>query len=286
MRSRPIRFTTIALAVSALAASGAPCAARAQTPRTRAGDAAINIAIGGVTGAVTAAMHHQSVWTGTWRGLAGGAVMSGARQLAGSQTSGSGLVARELSGVGISLIAAGGDSVIHYLLPVGPATLIIGPHASVDWRLNLTQTVASIGLAVSPNTRFDLQSSLYAGAPVYRDRRPHFGEFGTKEFLGAEEVGTIRLAPEAFDPLVPNSQRALPHETIHVLQEDYLNFALTLPVERAVLRTTKLGRLFARHLDIGLLTPGVGNLAMMVIPYEQRPWEREAYLLTGQRGGM
>ena len=259
-----------------------PQLAHAQDARTRASDAAINVALGGITGAITAAVHRQSVWTGAWRGLAGGTVMAGARQLAGSQTLGTGIAAREISAVGISLIAAGGDSTINYLFPIGPATIIVGPHASVDWRLNLTQTIAAIGLATSPNTRFDAENSLYAGAPVFRDRRKHFGESGTKEFLGAEEVGTIRLAPEAFDPMIPNSARALPHETIHVLQEDYLNFAVTLPVERAALRTFPLGRLFARHLDIGLLTPGVGNVAMMILPYRNRPWEREAYALTGQ----
>ena len=275
--------SAVVIATMTIAIGIVPDVARAQDARTRASDAAINVAIGGITGAITAAVHGQSVWTGAWRGLAGGTVMAGARQLAGSQTQGSGLVAREISAVGISLIAAGGDSTIEYLFPVGPATIIVGPHASVDWRLNLAQTVATIGLAVSPNTRFDAENSLYAGAPVFRDRRKHFGESGTKEFLGAEEVGTIRLAPEAFDPRIPNSARALPHETIHVLQEDYLNFAVTLPIERAALRTFPLGRFFARHLDIGLLTPGVGNVAMMILPYENRPWEREAYALTGQR---
>lgn len=282
MRARVLTGVLVLLPHVAL-----PHAARAQAPtRARVGDAAVNVVIGGATGAITAALRGQSIWTGAWRGLAGGAVMSGARQLAGTQTQGAGIAAREISGVGISLIAAGGDSAIHYLIPVGPATIIIGPHGSVDWRLNLTQTVATVALAVSPNTRFDLQNTLYAGAPVFRDRRLHFGESGSQEFLGAEEVGTVRLAPEAFDPLVPNSARALPHETIHVLQEDYLNDAVTLPIERAVLRTFPLGRLFARHLDVGLLTPTIGNVAEQLIPYTDRPWEREAYSLTGQRIGQ
>jgi hypothetical protein len=268
--------------VFALALLVAPRIASAQTPHARVNDLAFSVAIGGATGAITAAIHGQSIWTGAWRGLAGGSIMSAARQLAGSQTEGAGLAAREISAVGVSLAAAGGDSVIHWLIPVGPATIIVGPHSSVDWRLNLTQAASAVGLAVSPNTRFDFQSTLYSGAPVYRDRRPHFGESGSKEFLGAEQLGTIRLAPEASDPLVSNSARALPHETIHVLQEDYLNDAVTLPIERAVLRTFPLGRLFARHLDVGLLTPLLGNAASQLIPYTDRPWEREAYSLTGQ----
>ena len=274
-----MRFLALALLI---ALPVAPRTAGAQSVHARVNDVVFNVAIGGVTGAVTAAIHHQSIWTGTWRGLAGGTVMSAARQLAGSQTQGAGLAAREISAVGVSLIAAGGDSAIHYLIPVGPATIIVGPHASVDWRLNLTQTVASIGLAVSPNTRLDLLNTLYAGAPVYRDRRLHFGESGSKEFLGAEQLGTIRLAPEAFDPVVPNSARALPHETVHVLQEDFFNYAATLPIERAVLRSFPLGRLFARHLDVGLLTPALGNAAAQLISYTDRPWEREAFSLTGQ----
>lgn len=277
--------TSCRAAVLTLALLAPPVASAQVSTRARASDAAFNIAIGGATGAITAAIHGQSVWTGAWRGLAGGSVMSAARQLAGNGTPGAGITARGISAVGVSLIAAGGDSAIHYLIPVGPATIVVLPGHSVDWRLNVTQAVATIALFASPNTRFDAARTLYSGAPVFADRRPHFGESGDKEFLGAEELGTIRLAPEAFDPAIPNSARALRHETIHVLQEDYLNNAVTLPIERAVLRTFPLGRLFARHLDVGLLTPEVGNVGDMIFSYEKRPWEQEARSLSGENGG-
>lgn len=254
----------------------------AQVPvHSRASDALVNVAIGGVTGALTAVMHHTSVWTGLQRGSAGGLVMAAGKQFVDLRFHGAGFVGREISGVGISLVAAGGDSAIDYLLPVGPATIVILPNRRLDWRLNISESVSTIGLMISPNTRLDLSRSLYAAAPVYRDRRWHFGESGEFEHAGAEGLGTIRLAPEALGPGRLFRDEVLAHETIHVLQEDFVNDAIGLPIERALLRKTQLGRRFARHLDIGLLIPISLQIIAPELPYQHRPWEQEAFSLTG-----
>lgn len=230
-----------------------------------------------------AATRHTSVWTGLRRGSTGGLVIAASKQVVTARFQGAGFVGRELSGVGISLVAAGGDSVITYLLPVGPATIVILPDRSLDWRLNLAESISTIGLMVSPNTRLDLSRSLQTGAPVYRDRRSHFGESGKFELAGAEGLGTIRLAPDALGPSRRLRAEVLAHETIHVLQEDFVNGAIGLPVERDFLRKTQPGRSFARHLDVGLLVPALAELMAAAIPYQDRPWEQEAYSLTGRK---
>jgi hypothetical protein len=276
------RLRPAACIIAALSISGAQ--ATAQIPlHSRASNALANVAIGGVTGVVTAALHHRSIWTGLRRGSAGGFVIAGAKQIVDRRFTSSGFVARELSGVGISLVVSAGDSAMSYLIPVGPATIIMMPDRSLDWRLNITEAVSTIGLMISPNTRLDLSRSLEAGAPVYRDRRSHFGEPGEVELAGAEGLGTIRLAPEALGPGSRLRNDVLAHETIHVLQEDFVNNAIGLPIERELLRKTPLGRLFARHLDVGLLIPAVVQVIDPDIPYAHRPWEQEAYSLTGRR---
>jgi hypothetical protein len=272
-------------AVCAIAASSI-CAApiSAQIPlHSRASNALVNAAIGGFTGVLSAAMHHTSVWTGLRRGSTGGLVIAAGKQLVDSRFQSAGFAGRELSGVGISLVAAAGDSAITYQLPLGPATIVILPDRSLDWRLNLAESMSTIGLMISPNTRLDLTRSLQAGAPVYRDRRWHFGESGKFELAGAEGLGTVRLAPDALGPSRRLRDDVLAHETIHVLQEDFANDAIGLPIEREYLRTTKLGRRFSRHLDVGLLVPALAQLIAPEIPYQHQPWEVEAYALTGRK---
>ncbi len=256
----------------------------AQVPmHSRVSDALLNIAIGGVTGAVTAVMHRTSVLTGLRRGSVGGLAMAAGKQFVDLRFHGAGFVGREISGAGISLVVAGGDSVIEYLLPVGPATIVILPNHRLDWRLNVSESISTIGLMISPNTRLDLSRSLYTGAPVYRDRRWHFGESGKLEAAGAEGLGTIRLAPEALGPSRRARDVVLAHETIHVLQEDFVNDAIGLPIERELLGQTQLGRRFTRHLDVGLLIPVSVQVIFPAISYEHRPWEQEAFSLTGTK---
>jgi len=96
---------------------------------------------------------------------------------------------------------------------------------------------------ISPNTRLDLSRSLYATAPVYRDRPWLSGESGGLEHAGADGLGTIRLAPEALGPSRRLRDEILAHETIHVLQEDFVNDAIWLPIERALLGQTQLERM-------------------------------------------
>jgi hypothetical protein len=58
-----------------------------------------------------------------------------------------------------------------------------------------------------------------------------------------------------------------------------LEAAIALPAERVLVEHLPLGHRFLRHLDLGLLGPALAE-TMSIIPYESRPWEREAYALT------
>ena len=90
----------------------------------------------------------------------------------------------------------------------------------------------------------------------------------------------IKLARDAF--YGRGEPRALFHENVHVLQEDYLSEALANPIENAILSRLHVSKRIMRHVDLGLLSSQVESLANAAIPYSARPWEREAYALTPQ----
>ncbi|MGI8508101.1 MAG: hypothetical protein ACR2MQ_02110 [Gemmatimonadaceae bacterium] len=230
------------------------------------------------TGAVWAAIRHRPAREGLTRGLLGGGVMSLGRQVAGTHRYGSGLAGREVSAVGIALTTSSGDSNTTVPVAVGPFTVILGRH-TWDWRLNITNAIETIVVYRSANTRLDLGLTLSAGAPVFRDRRRNL-RISTGTALGSEGAGVVLLARNAFARYTGDAP-ALYHESVHVLQEDYLNDAVALPMERGLLRRTSLGRRLALHFDVGLITPELYFLASPHIPYRSQPWEREAFALSG-----
>jgi hypothetical protein len=99
------------------------------------------------------------------------------------------------------------------------------------------------------------------------------------EARGSEFFGGISVAGDAFDQS-GHTPNVLFHENVHVLQDDYLALAVADPIERAILNRTGTGRRITRHIDIGLLSLAFNGMANSLIPYDSRPWEREAYAVT------
>ena len=238
---------------------------------------AINAAIGSVTGLAWAALRHAPKSKGALQGAAGGALMSVGKQIASTVFNGSGFVGREISAVGVSLTATSGEAKTTLSLPLGPLSLEFS-RDSYDWRVNAADFIAIVGLSVSPNTRLDLAKSLSSGAAVFNDRHSGFGQRGDFDILAVTQLGTIRLSRSAFDPYTGKAN-VIYHENVHILQDDYFEEAIALPAEREAVQHLPFGRRFLRHLDLGALGPTL-EAAMAGIPYESRPWEREAYALT------
>jgi hypothetical protein len=96
------------------------------------------------------------------------------------------------------------------------------------------------------------------------------------------DFGTIVLGAK---PSMLDEQRrmTLPHESIHIVQYDFLEQALSLPPERAILRKLGLGEGFLRHVDVGVISVLLAGVLQMHMDYEDRPWEREAVILTEGR---
>jgi hypothetical protein len=260
-----------------LAGGGMPASAQVSSG-VRMEDVGINAAIGLATATVWSIVRGHGVREAVWRGLIGGATMGVGRQIAASPFDGSGFVGREVSAVGISAITSAGSEHLSLLFPVGPVEFQLVDGHSFDWRVNATYAIAAVLNATGKTTRIDAALSLSSGTFVFRDNRATL-HTSNGEASGSEFFGGIKLARNAFDgsEARPN---VLFHENVHVLQDDYLAFAVANPIERAILDRVKIGRRITRHIDVGLLSLAFNGVANNMVPYEARPWEREAYSLT------
>jgi hypothetical protein len=265
----------------ALASLLLPSMLTAQVPvRNRVNDAAINAAIGVVVGAMWAAIRRTSVIKGAGQGLAGGLIISEGRQTAARTFQGAGLIGREISAVGVSLVASVGKPATTFSFPFGPLSVQYAKGA-FDWRVQVADCVITVATALSPHTSFDLGLSLSAGVPVFRTHGSGVTGLQGTDASGITQGAVIWLEPTAFVSDY-RTRQVLGHESVHVTQEDFVQNALALPIESAVLEQTSAGRSFLRHFDLGVLGDASALLLAHLIPYRSQPWEKEAYGLEAR----
>jgi hypothetical protein len=193
--------------------------------------------------------------------------------------------ARQSSGLGRKQTRPYADSTSddprqHFLAPAGPLLLEVRPGARqrVRARVNLVDVATIVAALSDGHSTFDLASSLSVGAPVFLCPRTAM-PLGYDE-SGFTQVGTIFLAHD-----IPGAFRneVLRHEGVHVLQWDAYNQLVAFTIERAIVRRLPGGSMLQRVADVGVLAPASAYLLARQIPYDQQPWEREAYLLTTGR---
>jgi hypothetical protein len=251
--------------------------------RDRVAHLAVNGALGGFSAAMFALARGNNPWRAALVGFGGGVVMGAGKQVAGRQFDGSGLVGRQLAAAGTSLVRFASEDTMVVLVPMGPVTLEVRPRATdrVRPRVNLVGAGTVLYYVLRSDTRFELGSTLSAGSPVFRFPTE---SVSTRDgiIFGRMDFGTILLGAE---PAILDAQRqmTLPHESIHVVQYDFLEHALTLPPERAILRKLGVGERFLRHVDLGFLSLALAGVLQMHMDYDERPWEREAVILTEGR---
>jgi hypothetical protein len=148
-------------------------------------------------------------------------------------------------------------------------------------RVNLVAATTLLYYVIRSDTRVDLGATFSAGAPVFRFPTE---TVSTRDgiIFGRMDFGTIVLGAP---PTILDAQRrmTLPHESIHIVQYDFLEQALSLPPERAILRKLGVGEGFLRHVDVGAISVMLAGVLQMHMDYEDRPWEREAVILTEGR---
>lgn len=244
---------------------------------------AVNGALGGFSAAMFALARGKNPWRAALKGFGGGVVMGAGKQVAGKRFDGSGLIGRQLASLGTSVVRSASEDTMVVILPVGPMTFEIRPSAvdRVRPRVNLVAATTLLYYVIRADTRVDLGATFSAGAPVFRfPTETVFTRDGI--IFGRMDFGTIVLGAT---PTILDAQRrmTLPHESIHIVQYDFLEQALSLPPERAILRKLGVGEGFLRHVDIGAISVMLAGVLQMHMDYEDRPWEREAVILTEGR---
>jgi len=229
-----------------------------------------NVLIGSVSGATKAKLSGRPIWRGLVRGALGGAIIYGGKRIAAEEFSAAGLLGRQLSGLGTSLVVD--DNVV--IVPLGLGRVYLGDSAAGRWRfkVDLPATVLTTYWLLTSGTRLDMQRTLSNGAPVFIDRAKSLS-------AGSEGAGVIRIREDS----PPNMRVAARHEDIHVLQSDFTFASWSRPLEKSLwAKSSSTGQRFGRLLDLRLDLVML-ELLQAAIPYESRPWEREAHFLTRTR---
>ena len=242
----------------------------------------INVLIGGTTSGLAALVTDRPVLPAVGKGLAGGSVVYLGKRL--SNAGGfpmSGLVGRMVASTGTSFVrngAAGRGLFDFMVFPFGPITIYKRPagdrsHAPI--KLHLARTAVLAALILRDDIRIDWESTLQSGAPVFDMTEGSFHGGHNWVAAGTTLCGSVVLSDLTMLPHV-DPTRLLTHERIHVIQDDFADFAWTGPLEYRLLGHFPGGKWLRRYVDVGLLHVGVVGVAHIVIPYEQRPWEIEA----------
>ncbi|HEX5869912.1 MAG TPA: hypothetical protein VFY65_05845 [Longimicrobium sp.] len=249
--------------------------------------AAINVALGGLTGFGLRVLRGGSLRQGLESGVAGaagGVLVYGGKRVAVQRWEGAGLVGREIAAVGSSVVwnaSAGRGMVDRLVLPAGPVRLYVTLDEGfrVTPKLDLSSALA-IAVA-SLQGGIDWERSASAGAPVFYRREPYAGA----EVRGQQAAGVITYR-DRLGRSAPSESRVetLAHEQVHVIQRDQSFLFWSEPAEEAVLGSTPVGRALRRHLDVGFDVAAKARVKQ-VVGYELRPWEREAHLLSAERTG-
>jgi hypothetical protein len=273
------------------------------------GVAAANVALGGVTAGVARGVRARS-WRAAAhafaRGAAGGAGIYAGKRAAAGRFAGAGLAGRQLAAVGASVVrdaGAGHAPLSRLVLPFGPVRVYVGDdrrRGAVRVRLDVVTVVGAVVAAREPGARFDLGASLSAGALAFTSRPPRagdpcpphcgstFGGFGhaDPQRLGSAFGGALWVLDRSADPATPPgaAARTRAHEQVHLVQYDAAHTLWALDGERRLFAAAgPAGLRLGRWVDLGLhaVTFGAAN---HLLPYERRPWEREAHLLAGSGG--
>jgi hypothetical protein len=292
---RPRASRVLAATLAAAAVVAGPARAAAQTtllppptdPRGSVSDhaavLAVNVALAGLTAGIRQWRSGGSFVDGLWRGGLGGAGTYAGKLIVTADAPGAGLAGRAVAAAGASVSrnAADGVPMFHRLvIPVGFVRMHWEPatgnfHTSID----VTGAGAVIGsYFAGVGASLDMRRTLSSGAPVFMAR-----EWESDWGWHARHVaGTIVLRGDSPDDLRHDRfiARALAHEQIHVLQYDQAWILWSEPVERRALRALGASPLLVRSVDLSLHA-GVLLGLNALIPYDARPWEREADILSG-----
>jgi hypothetical protein len=247
----------------------------------------VNALLGGLTAGTIRALRGGSFADGFVRGAAGGALVYAGKRVAVEHWDGAGLAGREVAALGTSVIrntADGRAPLERLVLPVwlGRVYVTTSPRVSVQPRLDVVGVASTVFQALDDGSRFDLGRSVSAGAPV-------FAVYASEEkWVGYQRAGVVLLRyPTDYrgtEDRIPEDIRipiehSASHERVHLVQLDEVFLLFTAPLEDWLLDRHPVAARIHRWVDPGVMTAAL-YLPDLLIPYDRRPWEREADFLA------
>jgi len=236
--------------------------------------AGVNAGIGAVTVALNAVLRHRPFsWKEVLLGATGGLVTFTGKRIAVERFDGSGFLGRQVAGVGSALVynVGHGDEPFERLsFAFGPLRLRVARAEGAHLLVDAAPLIASAYFFLSGRAvRLDVARSLSSGALVLRMRQ---------QSRPGRTLGSIILMPDAIETY--DEALVVSHEAVHVLQADQVFWTLTADPDRWLARTL-LPDAWADHVVLGLHVLMIGG-AGQIIDYHGRPWEVEAYRITGE----
>ncbi|HEX6748001.1 MAG TPA: hypothetical protein VF092_11975 [Longimicrobium sp.] len=238
---------------------------------------AVNAGLGALTAGGLRVLRGGHFRAAAVRGAVGGALVYGGKRLAVERWDGAGLAGRQVAAVGSSIVwnAGLGRAPLHTLaLPVGPVRLYVRTTdgGAVQPKIDASAVVAMVLVMTEEGSHLDVERSLSSGALVFRRTNPREPE----GWLGGATAGVISYLPvESGGTEGEGLHEVLGHERVHMIQHDQAFLFFSQPAEAALLGSHPVGR----YLDLGLNVLALEAVDRL-IPYNSRPWEREARLLS------
>ncbi len=250
----------------------------------QASDLAVNALVGGAAGGLLQLLRGGSFRDGFARGVLGGAVIYGGKRVAAQRFDGAGLLGRELSATGASMVRNAGEGrglLEKVMLPVGPVNFYVEPASPWRVRAHLDAVAAGWILygATRPELRFDAGRSLSAGVPVFLARDKLIKAGKNVDAAGLAEPGMVMVSDvPVWGPVFDTRTRA--HERVHVLQHDAVFLTVIDPVLDRLLPRVPGGAWLDRRVDVNLSEQLLQALGPLFSRHDARPWEVEADYLA------
>ena len=246
---------------------------------------AANALMGGASAGVTSAIRGEPFWPAFRGGVMGGVVTFAGKRLAVEQFDGAGFLGRQVAAVGSSMsynAATGSGLLSEVMVPFGPARLYLrtGHDPSVRARVDLYSSLVLMHTLLDSDLELDVRQTLSSGAFVFRDTGDDLGT----HWLAKERAGLVRINQGAWARHAARHPEIHAHERVHVLQYDQAHMLIGAPLQRLVEDLVPAAGRVTRWIDLGL-DAGFWAAANGLVPYDHRPWEREASILSGAHGG-
>jgi hypothetical protein len=229
---------------------------RASTLTGWQGDATLlgaNALLGGITAGVWSALRGESFGRAFITGAGGGALGYAGRRVSVLDWQGAGVVGREVTAVGASMVGNAGvgrGALEQIVLALGPARVYVDRSNGTHWRvkLNAYEMYWLLASLRDPALDFQLEASLCAGAPVFVKTGQRVVLDGVE--LNGYQVGGVVVLSGITDV---GEHRTLVHERVHIYQSDFIARVWTEPAEDWLMERNHVTRFVHRFVDAGVM---------------------------------